>query len=197
MVVHSPPPGAAHTHDHPARRAPGSHQEHPIEPGTDISTESSDASDISVVTDVENIWPARRLTPAPSPGYWFVVHDYLEAPRGCLPANPSSALPPYVSPAASPIIQTSAPPSGRNLTTRCSSSNLTLRSAFPSDSTAEKGEVEDKLEYIDHMLRVEQAKEIYSSLGGRAFWEPRRLRTKERAESDEGGRDGHKMESWE
>ena len=193
MVVHSPPPGMAHTHDHPARQAPGPHQEHRTEPGTDISTESSNASDINVVTDVENTWPARWPTPTPSPVYWFIVQDYLEAPSGCLPADPSSGLLPYVSPAASPIIETSATPSGLNLTT---SLNLALRSTCPSDFPAEKGKVEEKLEYIDHMLRVEQTKETYSSLGGRAFWEPRRLKTKERAESGEDGRNGHKMESW-
>ena len=193
MVVHSPPPGAVHTHDHPARQAPEPHQEHRIKPGTDSSTEPSDASDISVVTDDENTWHARWPTPAPSPGYWFIVHDYIEAPRGCLPADPSSAILPNVSSAASP---TSATPSGPDLTTRCSSLNMPLRSTFPSDFPAEKGDVEDKLEYIDHMLRVEEAKETYSSLSGRAFWEARRLKTKERAESGEDYRNGHKEEPW-
>lgn len=51
-------------------------------------------------------------------------------------------------------------------------------------SQAFSSDAEEKLEYIDHILRVEQSKEVYSSVGERDFWELGKLGTKERALSD-------------
>ena len=48
---------------------------------------------------------------------------------------------------------------------------------------------EERLGYIDHMLRVEHTKEVYDSAGERTFWEIGRLWMEERAESERHWRD--------